>query len=86
MTNINDKVRAWQNLLDDGCDAATAQRVAQEAVAQLQHHLRHPAEVKGDPDVLARQMAALTGTLEEHRRSKRKRVDVEVLRDILKMQ
>lgn len=83
MTNINDQVRAWQDRADTGT-AEDARKVAQEVLEQFRHHLRHPGEVQGDPDVAARQVAALTETLAAHQQAGRKRINVEVLADILK--
>lgn len=93
MSNLNDQMRKWRDSLDCG-DYKEVRQAAREILAQLQHHLENP-EPEVEVDTAAADMTAahylevcakldaLTRTLEEWEKAKKKTIAVSALRDIL---
>ena len=89
MTNLNDKMRQWQDAYDSGghTEVRTALR---ETLAQFRHHLENPAGAPEVPDLTAKhylevcaQVDAIRGSIEESEKAGRKRIDLSVLKEIL---
>jgi hypothetical protein len=96
MTNIDDKIRKWQDAREGG-GAGDLRRALGEALDQIRLNLEpirqavasEPAPA--EPDLTAAhylevcaKLDALTASVEESKRAGRKRVDLTVLEEILK--
>lgn len=90
--NIYDKLREWQNTRDGG-GAGDLRRALGETLEQIRQAVASEPAPEGKPDPTAAHylevcatVDAIKGTVEEHRKAKRLRVDRKVLEQLLGME